>query len=136
MSPPLDTIRVVDLSTGIAGPIAAMLLADFGADVVKVELPTGDPARSLPGFAVWNRNKRSIVVERDTAAGQERLARLLAGADLCILSEPSIADDPWTRHVSHLTAGYLFNVEVRHVHALKSALATFPLTMLIRPLGS
>lgn len=96
MSPPLDTIRVVDLSTGIAGPIAAMLLADFGADVVKVELPTGDPARSLPGFAVWNRNKRSIVVERDTAAGQERLARLLAGADLCILSEPSIADDPWT----------------------------------------
>jgi crotonobetainyl-CoA:carnitine CoA-transferase CaiB-like acyl-CoA transferase len=94
MSPALDGIRVVDLSTGIAGPLAAMLLADFGADVIKVERPTGDPARSLPGFAVWNRNKRSIVVERDTAAGQERLARLLAGADLCILSAPSLADEP------------------------------------------
>jgi hypothetical protein len=94
MSTALDAIRVVDLSTGIAGPVAAMLLADFGADVIKVELPTGDPARSLPGFAVWNRNKRSIVVERATAAGQERLGRLLAGADLCILSEPSIANDP------------------------------------------
>jgi crotonobetainyl-CoA:carnitine CoA-transferase CaiB-like acyl-CoA transferase len=90
----LDTIRVVDLSTGIAGPIAAMLLADFGADVIKVEPPAGDPARSLPGFAVWNRNKRGIVIERDTAAGQERLARVLAGADLCILSEPAIADEP------------------------------------------
>jgi len=96
MSPALDTIRVVDLSTGIAGPIAGMLLADFGADVIKVEPPTGDPARSLPGFAVWNRNKRSIVVERDTAAGQARLAKLLACADLCILSEPSIGDDPRT----------------------------------------
>src|SRR6185503_4473363 len=96
MSAALDAIRVLDLSTGIAGPIAAMLLADFGADVIKVEGPSGDPARALPGFAVWNRNKRSIVVERDTAAGQARLASLLAGADLCILSDASIADAPRT----------------------------------------
>ncbi|HEY3058693.1 MAG TPA: CoA transferase [Chloroflexota bacterium] len=48
MSLALNAIRVLDCSTGIAGPIAAMLLADFGADVIKVEPPTGDPARSLP----------------------------------------------------------------------------------------
>src|SRR5437868_2662544 len=101
MSSVLDAIRVLDLSTGIAGPLAAMLLADFGADVLKVEPPAGDPARSLPGFAVWNRNKRSIVLERDTAAGQARLARLLAGADLCILSEPMSANDS-----RELSAGY------------------------------
>ncbi len=94
MSAALDGIRVLDLSTGIAGPVAAMLLGDFGADVIKVEPPTGDPARSLAGFAVWNRNKRSIVVERDTAAGEERLAGLLAGADVCISSEPSTLRDP------------------------------------------
>src|SRR6188472_409421 len=94
VSAALDSIRVLDLSTGIAGPLAAMLLADFGADVIKIEPPSGDPARSLPGFAVWNRNKRSIVLDRETAAGQQRLAGLLAAADLCILSEPSTADDP------------------------------------------
>src|SRR5437868_6032288 len=60
---PLDGIRVLDLSGGIAGPLAGMLLADFGADVVKVEPRGGDPARSLPGFAVWNRNKRGIMVD-------------------------------------------------------------------------
>jgi crotonobetainyl-CoA:carnitine CoA-transferase CaiB-like acyl-CoA transferase len=79
----LDGIRVLDLSRGIAGPLAAMLLADFGADVVKVEPPEGDPARALPGFAVWNRNKRGIVVER----GSARLDAWLAGADVCVTSD-------------------------------------------------
>jgi crotonobetainyl-CoA:carnitine CoA-transferase CaiB-like acyl-CoA transferase len=79
----LDGIRVLDLSRGIAGPLAAMLLADFGADVVKVESSEGDPARSLPGFAVWNRNKRGIVVE----TGSDRLNQWLAGADVCVTSE-------------------------------------------------
>jgi crotonobetainyl-CoA:carnitine CoA-transferase CaiB-like acyl-CoA transferase len=80
----LSGIRVVDLSTGIAGPAAAMFLADFGADVVKVEPPQGDPRRAGPGFPMWNRNKRGIVVDAGTPAGAARLAALLAGADLCI----------------------------------------------------
>jgi crotonobetainyl-CoA:carnitine CoA-transferase CaiB-like acyl-CoA transferase len=80
----LDGIRVVDLSTGIAGPMAAMFLADFGADVVKVESPGGDPGRSRPGFAMWNRNKRGVVVDLDAAPGQARLRELLAGADVCV----------------------------------------------------
>jgi len=82
VSAALDGIRVLDLSRGIAGPLAAMLLADFGADVVKVEPPRGDPARALPGFAVWNRNKRGIVLEPGSGAVHD----WLAGADVCVLS--------------------------------------------------
>src|ERR1700760_2092445 len=77
----LSGIRVVDLSTGTAGPAAAMFLADFGADVIKVEPPGGDPGRSGAGFPLWNRNKRGMVVDAGTPAGAERLARLIAGAD-------------------------------------------------------
>jgi crotonobetainyl-CoA:carnitine CoA-transferase CaiB-like acyl-CoA transferase len=80
----LSGIRVVDLSTGIAGPAAAMFLADFGADVIKVEPPEGDPGRSGPGFPMWNRNKRGVVIDARTPAGAERLAQLLAGADVCV----------------------------------------------------
>jgi crotonobetainyl-CoA:carnitine CoA-transferase CaiB-like acyl-CoA transferase len=91
---PLDGIHVLDLSTGIAGPLAGMLLADFGADVVKVEPPAGDPARALPGFAVWNRNKRGIVVDTTTATGRKRLDTFLAGADVCIVSRRDTQLDP------------------------------------------
>ena len=80
----LGGIRVLDLSSGIAGPIAGMHLADFGADVVKVEPPTGDPARAMPGFVVWNRGKRGIVIDSESPAGRQRLQAFLAGADVCI----------------------------------------------------
>lgn len=92
MSAALGGIRVLDLSRGIAGPLAAMLLADFGADVVKAEPPEGDPARSLPGFAVWNRNKRGIVI----GPGSHQLDTWLAGADVCVTSELDPALDPDT----------------------------------------
>jgi len=96
---PLEGIRVVELSTGIAGPLAGMLLGDYGAEVVKVEPPTGDPARALPGFAVWNRNKQSVVLDPTSPDGQRRLADLLAAADLCIYGDASLlgeagADNP------------------------------------------
>ncbi len=57
----LDGVRVVELTTGIAGPYAARFLADQGAEVVKVEPPGGDPYRSDPGFQAVSRNKRSAV---------------------------------------------------------------------------
>ena len=57
----LDGVRVVELTTGIAGPYAARFLADQGADVVKVEPPGGDPYRSNPGFQAVSRNKRSVM---------------------------------------------------------------------------
>jgi crotonobetainyl-CoA:carnitine CoA-transferase CaiB-like acyl-CoA transferase len=89
---PLEGVRVVELSTGIAGPVTGMLLADYGAELVKAEPPGGDPARELPGFAMWGRNKQSIVLDSATAAGRERLAGLLAGADLCITSSLDLLD--------------------------------------------
>ena len=84
---PLEGVRVVELSTGIAGPFAGMLLADYGAEVVKVEPPTGDPARQLPGFAMWGRNKQSVVLDPTSEQGRERLMQLMAGADVCITSD-------------------------------------------------
>src|SRR5436305_1223342 len=79
----LEGLRVLDLSTGIAGPMAAMFLADFGADVVKVEPPAGDPGRAHAGFAVWNRNKRGIAIDAESP----RVDEFLAGADVCVLSD-------------------------------------------------
>ena len=79
----LTGLRVVELSGGIAGPGVGMFFADFGADVVKVEPPTGDPARELPGFQVWNRGKRSIVADGDPAT-EALLRALLLAADVCI----------------------------------------------------
>ena len=64
-------VRVLELATGVAGPYAAMFLADNGADVVKVEAAGGDPYRSDPGFQTVNRNKRSVVVD---AARRDALA--------------------------------------------------------------
>ena len=60
----LGGIRVIDLTTGIAGPMATMLMADNGADVVKVEPPGGDPTRlTESGARVWARGKRSIELD-------------------------------------------------------------------------
>src|SRR5215207_6938707 len=74
-----------------------MLLGDYGAEVVKVEPPDGDPARALAGFAVWNRNKQSIVVDQCTEAGRTRLAAVVDGAGasnpgLVRLAMPPFAD--------------------------------------------
>src|SRR5690348_6675111 len=87
MAGPLSSIRVVDCSEGVSGPKAAMMLADFGAEVVKVELPEGDPARTKPGYVVWNRGKRRVTLDYRTAEGKAQLESLLAGADVCVLSQ-------------------------------------------------
>jgi len=90
---PLRGIRVLDLGTRIAAPFAATLLADFGAEVIKVELPeTGDFLRSIGPFAdghslffaVENRNKKSITLDLRQSAGQALLRRLVAVSDVVI----------------------------------------------------
>ncbi len=82
----LEGVRILDLSNGISGPLAAMLLADHGAEVVRPEPPAGDPERTRPGFAMWNRNKTGVTFDPESEAGRERLCRLLGGADLCVSS--------------------------------------------------
>jgi len=99
--PPLDGIRVVDLTSYIAGSYAAMQLADMGADVVKVESPEGDAFRELPGFFGWNRGKRSISVDLKTPEGRAIVERLATGGDVFMENmRPGVAERlgvGWTR---------------------------------------
>ncbi len=80
----LDGIRVLELAQGMAAPVAAMLLAESGADVIKIEPPGGDPTRAKSGFAVWNRSKRSVALDLGAEEGKTELARLLESADVLI----------------------------------------------------
>jgi len=88
----LDGIRVLDLSRVLAGPYAGQLLADMGADVIKIEPPEGDPARGIGPhidgrslyFSALNSNKRGIVLDLTTDAGQEAFGALLADADILL----------------------------------------------------
>jgi crotonobetainyl-CoA:carnitine CoA-transferase CaiB-like acyl-CoA transferase len=77
MAPVLDGLRVLDLSSGLAGSVTTMLMADYGAEVIKVEPPGGDRLRDYPGFVVWNRGKKSVVLDLarpDDAAAFHQLA--------------------------------------------------------------
>jgi crotonobetainyl-CoA:carnitine CoA-transferase CaiB-like acyl-CoA transferase len=80
----LSDVKVLDLSWGIAGPIAGMLFADHGAQVTKIEPPGGDPFRTLTGARVWHRGKRSAVL--DLPAERDVLLELVAGADVFLES--------------------------------------------------
>jgi crotonobetainyl-CoA:carnitine CoA-transferase CaiB-like acyl-CoA transferase len=92
MSAALAGLRVLDVSTLFAGPLAATMLGDFGADVVKIEHPKGDPVRyhgaSKDGVGLWGkvvgRNKRGITLYLGSPEGQEVFRRLVAGADVVI----------------------------------------------------
>ncbi|MFD5816617.1 CaiB/BaiF CoA transferase family protein [Streptomyces sp. NPDC127038] len=90
---PLDGLRVLDLATLFAGPLAATMLGDFGAEVVKVEHPAQpDPSRghgpSKDGIGLWwkllGRNKRTITLDLSKPGGRDTLLRLAAGADVII----------------------------------------------------
>ena len=86
MAGPLDGVRIVDLSFGIAGPLATMTLCDQGAEVIKVEPPGGDPHRSYGGYTVWNRGKKSVVLDLKDAAAKDRFLELLRTADALVES--------------------------------------------------
>ncbi len=93
---PLDGVHVVELAQWVAGPSAAGTMADWGADVIKVEAPTGDPQRAMfasvgidkaipnPSFAQDNRGKRSVVLDLRDPDGRSQFEQLLAKADVFI----------------------------------------------------
>jgi crotonobetainyl-CoA:carnitine CoA-transferase CaiB-like acyl-CoA transferase len=92
MTSVLDGIRVLDLSSGIAGPVSGMLLGDHGADVIKIEPPGGDPLRGTPGYAVWLRNRRSMELDLRAASDRRDFRALVRSADVVLESfEPEEA---------------------------------------------
>jgi crotonobetainyl-CoA:carnitine CoA-transferase CaiB-like acyl-CoA transferase len=120
MPGPLDGIRVIDLTTVISGPVCTMILADQGADVIKIEPPAGDIARHTAGdsefsamFVSANRGKRSIALDLKQPPALEALLRLIADADVLVqnfrpgtmarlgLDEPAVrAQNPGLIYVS------------------------------------
>jgi len=86
----LKGIRVVEQGTFITGPCAGMMLADLGADVIKIESPEGDPYRNYQGdiysphFQAYNRNKRAMAFDLKNAADREVFEKLIAKADVYI----------------------------------------------------
>ena len=79
----LKDVRVIDFGQYMAGPMAAMLLGDQGADVIRVD-PPGGPRWNIPANATWNRNKRSIVLDLKNEADKEIARRLIVTADVVI----------------------------------------------------
>src|ERR1043166_3539582 len=83
MSSVLDGVRVIDFGQYIAGPLTAMLLADQGADVIRVD-PPGGPLWETPANATWNRGKRSIALHLKQPDALALATRLIASADVMI----------------------------------------------------
>lgn len=86
---PLAGVRVIEFTHMVMGPAAGLILADMGADVIKIEPVGGDSTRHLPGsgagyFPMYNRNKRSLCVDLKAPAGRELVLKLLDGADVLI----------------------------------------------------
>lgn len=89
---PLEGVKVIDMTTYLAGPFSAKMLSDMGADVIKVEMPSGDPYRNVgpmrEGTSIYwlngNNGKRAVTIDLKTPEGLSQLKRLLADADIFI----------------------------------------------------
>ena len=85
---PLDGVRVVEFTHMVMGPTCGMILADLGAEVIKVEPPGGDKTRNLPGLGIgffrsFNRNKKSVVLDINTPEGRATALELIGQCDVC-----------------------------------------------------
>lgn len=128
MTAPLTGIRVLDLGTVYAAPISAMLLGDYGAEVIKVEHPDGDPARThgyhKNGHGLWSkvisRNKRTVTLNLAKPKGQDILRRLVEHADVLIENFRPGVMERW-----HVGPNALFEVNPRLVMLRVSGFGQF-----------
>lgn len=116
--PLLRDVKVVELAMWVAGPSCGGILADWGADVVKVESPRGDPQRNLfkaigyredmpnPAFALDNRGKRSVVFDLGTEVGREAMEKLVSDADVFLTNLRPAALKKIGLHPDQLTERY------------------------------
>ncbi|WP_300660277.1 CoA transferase, partial [Hydrogenophaga sp.] len=84
---PFEGLRVVEFTHMVMGPTCGMVLADLGAEVIKVEPPSGDNTRRLLGagagfYPLFNRNKKSLVLDLQSPEGKEAVLKLIATADV------------------------------------------------------
>ena len=99
-----DGVRVLDFSQGMAGSMATMLMADNGAEVIKVEPPSGDPFRHEPAWLMWNRSKQSVVLDLSEGEGRETARARPFGGHFedsgwtSLARDVSRADDGGVRH--------------------------------------
>ncbi|MEN9903600.1 MAG: hypothetical protein RLZZ555_165, partial [Pseudomonadota bacterium] len=86
---PLEGVRVVEFTHMVMGPTCGMILADLGAEVIKIEPPGGDKTRNLPGLGIgffrsFNRNKKSVVLDVHTEEGLATAKELIAQSDVLL----------------------------------------------------
>src|SRR4029453_13007717 len=86
MAGPCTGLTVLDFSLGMPGAICTLVMADYGAEVIKVEPPGGDPFRFQPAWISWNRGKKGIVLDLSTPEGREQAIQLAGAADVLVLS--------------------------------------------------
>ena len=86
MARPCTGLTVLDFSLGMPGAICTLVMADYGANVIKVEPPTGDSFRFQPAWISWNRGKKGIVLNLSTAEGREQATGLAGQADVLVES--------------------------------------------------
>lgn len=82
MSQVFEGIRIVDLTQGMAGPLTTMILADFGAEVIRLEPPGGDPMWDHPAYMLWQRGKKSVELDWTSEEGRDQACQIIQGADI------------------------------------------------------
>jgi len=116
---PLSGIRVLEFSHMVMGPTCGMILADLGAEVIKVEPPEGDKTRNLPGlgigfFRCFNRNKKSVVLDLKQKADRRRAAKLAGSCDVVLENFRPGLMKTWGLDYATLAAQYPHLIYVSH----------------------
>jgi crotonobetainyl-CoA:carnitine CoA-transferase CaiB-like acyl-CoA transferase len=82
----LEDITVLDFTQGMAGSVATMVMSDFGARVIKIEPPGGDPYRAMPSAPVWHRGKKSVILDLEHENDRRQAQKLAESADIVVES--------------------------------------------------